>query len=77
MKYISLQDLLDYGKELRFQSEEQMAKVYDRMPGIEIVRCKYCIHYRVDDVDGCRYCHIDGRTLEAEDFCSWGERKEE
>ena len=42
MKYISVQDLLDHGKELRFQSAEQMAKVYDELPGITIIHCKDC-----------------------------------
>lgn len=44
MKYISIQTLLDHGKELRFQSAEQMAEVYERMPSMEIVKCKDCKH---------------------------------
>ena len=43
MKYISLQDLIDHGKELRFQSAEQMAKVYEEISGIEIIHCKDCV----------------------------------
>ena len=42
MKYISLQTLLDHGKELRFQSADQMAKVYDELPSITIIHCKDC-----------------------------------
>lgn len=64
MKYISIQDLLDYGKELRFQSEEQMKAVYDRMPGIEIVRCKDCSRWCI--------CHHSDDW-----FCADGERRED
>lgn len=47
MKYIAIQTLKDYGKELRFLSEKQMAEVYDRMPGIEIPET----HGRLIDAD--------------------------
>ena len=48
-----------------------------KLEPVQIVRCKDCTHYRVDDTDGCRYCHIDGRTIEGDDYCSWAERKEQ
>lgn len=50
-------------------------KKLDKLQPIKIVRCKDCTHYRVDDTDGCRYCYIDGRTIECDDYCSWAERK--
>ena len=61
MKYISIQDLLDHGKELRFQSAEQMAKVYEELPSIEIVRCKNCSRWCI--------CHHSDDW-----FCADGER---
>lgn len=80
MKYISLQDLIDYGKELRFQSEEQMKAVYDRMFGIEIVRCKDCKHmiinkHHEDKPMICCFTKMCG-TTDADWFCADGERKE-
>ena len=68
MKYISLQDLIDYGKELRFQSADQMKVVYDRMPGIEIVRCKDCKHFNDGD------CEELPKLVSEDDFCSFAER---
>ncbi len=62
MKYISIQDLLDYGKELRFQSEEQMKAVYDRMPATEIVRCK-----------DCKLWDKDTLVHQSNDFREWDE----
>ena len=78
MKYISLQDLIDYGKELRFQSADQMKAVYDRMPGIEIVRCKDCKHNYLDGIQ-VRFnrCELNHSKVHADDwFCADGERKE-
>lgn len=75
MKYISLQDLIDYGKELRFQSEEQMAKVYEELPSIEIVRCKDCRH-RSPRNGG--HCEIWDWYISNDAFyCGCGERKED
>lgn len=72
MKYISLQDLIDYGKELRFQSADQMKAVYDRMPGIEIVRCKNCRHGAFDAWVKTYWCK--GKQHSADWFCADAER---
>lgn len=51
------------------------------MPTIDavpVVRCKDCDHwYQVQMPDGNSvFCVIDNRITSADDFCSWGERKE-
>lgn len=57
MKYISIQDLIDHGKELRFQSAEQMAKVYEQLPSTEIIRCKDCRWWEKKEYAHYGYCH--------------------
>lgn len=34
-KLIRMSDLMEYGKELRFQSEDAMIDIYERMPCVE------------------------------------------
>ena len=77
MKYISLQTLIDHGKELRFQSADQMAKVYEQLSSTEIVRCKDCKHRDPEDKK-CDCGHDIMWQLPREDnwFCADGERKE-
>ena len=70
MKYISIQDLIDHGKELRFQSAEQMAKVYDELPGIEIIHCKDCKHGAFDEWVKTYWCK--GKQHSADGFCADG-----
>ena len=70
MKYISIQDLLDYGKELRFQSAEQMAKVYDELPSITIIHCKDCKHGAFDAWVKTYWCK--GKQHLADWFCADG-----
>ena len=91
MKYISIQDLIGYGKELRFQLEEQMAKVYEELPSTEIIRCKNCKwwerKYPGSSYGYCHACkhnsysghweiHIT-RTYNEDFFCADGDPKEE
>ena len=81
MKYISLQDLIDYGKKLRFQSEEQMAKVYEELPSIEIVRCKDCKHMIINKHHEnkpmiCCFTKMCG-TTDADWFCADAKRRED
>lgn len=41
---------------------------------VTVVRCKECVNY------SSRYsgwhCYLDGRQTQENDFCSWGERRE-
>ena len=80
MKYISMQTLIDYGKNLRFQSADQMAKVYEQIPGIELGRCEDCDNWHDGNIDSDCYWDNEYHTDNPgpDDFCSrWVERKEE
>ena len=77
MKYISMQTLIDYGKNLRFQSADQMAKVYEQMPGIEIVGCNDCKYSHEDTWMGKIWCkrYTDSHETSKDGFCSKGKRR--
>lgn len=45
------------------------------MPTIEIVRCKDCKHFYADAECG-QACELTEMRVEAEDYCSYGEREE-
>lgn len=91
MKYISLQDLVDHGNELRFQSAEQMAKVYEELPSITIIHCRDCKWWDKKDENGTYgYCHAIKhshysrrweinihRTYEEDFFCADAELRTE
>ena len=70
-------DALEYDTEWSeyhdgFTAYSQMA--IDTAPTIDIVRCKECKRYEEDSVGW--YCDRYKRTMQADDFCSYGERKE-
>ena len=46
-------------------------------PSIDIVRCKECKHYDDEDYgEPTRYCTWHESVVGADDFCSYGERRE-
>ena len=55
--------------------------ILNDVPSIEIVRCKYCEHYRKDqpcysnDENTYFFCLKLGRYMEEDDFCSYGRRQ--
>ena len=73
-KLIAMSTLIEWGKELRFQSEQQMQAVYERMPGIEIVRCKDCQYKYIDGTYvqfNC--CEKNHNVVQSDDwFCADG-----
>ena len=48
--------------------------ICENEPSIDIVRCKECKRYEEDSVGW--YCDRYKRTMQADDFCSYGERRE-
>lgn len=42
----------------------------------EIVRCRDCIRYSLDDY-GNTWCAYVASAVQPDDFCSWGERRED
>ena len=70
---------------LKIPSEEMIAKmIIDNAPSIDIVRCKECkywerLNYEAPKEGWCddRIPYSDGRWVDADDFCSYGEREGE
>ena len=88
-KYINEEELLDnigilyeYHKEqmnfVAYSTIEDVCQIIDDMPSedvVEVIRCKHCQYWTGKDYDGC--CIKNGlATRYANDFCSYGERKE-
>lgn len=45
---------------------------------IEVVRCKYCVHYEADIIcEGVGYCNEHQKGMRENNFCSYGERRKE
>ena len=50
----------------------------DSAPSIDIVRCGECKYYDDEDYgEPTRYCTLHESAVEADDFCSYGEREGE
>lgn len=44
----------------------------------EVVRCSECKHYEADIIcKGVGYCNEHQKSMRADDFCSYGERRKE
>lgn len=43
----------------------------------EIVRCGACKHYKTEFCAICNYCDVKNDCLKDDDFCSYGERKDD
>ena len=57
------------------KAEPNLAYLIDRIPAVdavEVVRCKDCKYGR--KMITCFFCAMTGTTMEADDFCSYGER---
>ena len=44
---------------------------------VEVVRCKDCKKYQPETKDWIAHCTFTGIQTNTDDFCSYGERKEE
>ena len=61
-----------------FQDSERMylESVARHTPSIDLVRCKECKHWRNTDAEKIPTASIACGNMHADDFCSYGERKE-
>ena len=57
--------------------QEYVCERIDEAPSIEIVRCRECKRHGASLNDGCVYCTQLMWTMNADDFCSYGEREGE
>ena len=44
---------------------------------VEVVRCKECKYHEDTSITECEHCHLIGKTVWYNDFCSYGELKED
>ncbi len=58
--------------------EQEVEKIVDAMPSIDIVRCKECKHRYRSGYRGDEYwvCDFMDAKIKDDDFCSYGERRE-
>lgn len=61
-----------------FQDSERMylESIARHTPSIDLVRCKECKHWRNTDAEKIPTASIACGNMHADDFCSYGERKE-
>lgn len=43
---------------------------------VEVVRCRDCKSYCPESITVMKYCVLTGVSVDANDFCSYGERKD-
>lgn len=80
-EYIDKQALIDGMVKVdgRKWSTKTLGEVLDAIGSIEIVRCKDCKHSRPSNLFNISWaeCNFHGRLVVKDDFCSWGERRED
>lgn len=54
---------------------DAIIEIYDA-PSIDIVRCKECRHWNALDISRPSPCSVGLEDAKADDFCSYGQRKE-
>lgn len=54
------------------QLREELRKKPDL---VEVVRCRDCVRYSLDDY-GNTWCAYVSSAVQPDDFCAWGERRE-
>lgn len=63
------------------KTAESVVRSMPKADVVEVVRCKYCIHkgWVQEPCHGrsIAYCHIHEICIREDDFCSYGERKEQ
>lgn len=82
MRLIDANELIAEYDRVHIGEPGKARKLMEEAPtvdAVEVVRCKDCIH---DNMTTCPLCWIENHTMEfinhnAEDFCSYGERKNE
>ena len=79
-RYIDVSDLNipsdenDYDELVAFA--DKVAEMIADAPSIDIVRCKECKHWRNTDAEKIPTASIACGNMHADDFCSYGERRE-
>ena len=73
---LSYKELFEHEAEIQERVKMYVQKWLEQVPSadvVEVVRCKDCIHY---DEHTRWQCDKFGQSVNADDYCSYGERKE-
>ena len=83
-KLISANDVLKYtvlAGEIRNQYMEVVPAYFVReapaVDAVEVVRCKDCMMFCPQSGPIAQHCFVTGNVVSDDDFCSFGERREE
>lgn len=67
-----------WGKEWDKALALQMVRDAPTIDAVEVVRCRDCKHWdNEDDAQRCSYTHNGLHWAKPDDFCSYGERREQ
>lgn len=83
-KLISANDVLKYtvlAGEIRNQYMEVVPAYFVReapaVDAVEVIRCKDCMMFCSQSGPIAQHCFVTGNVVSDDDFCSFGERREE
>lgn len=82
MKYVDADEIVSiYEKIVGTNNATLLKSVVEQAPKITIVRCSECEHYndhsiRIVNGDNRGVCRVSDRIVNANNFCSWGEEKD-
>ena len=48
---------------------------FPTVDAVEVVRCQDCKHHDDTSISEYKHCFVNNRTVQSDDFCSFGERK--
>ena len=79
--YKVLTDYSHHKKEIQHQAFKEAIGRVPSIDAVEVVRCKDCVNCSECITDDGMYIYIrclrNGATIYEDDFCSWGERRED
>lgn len=84
-EYIERQKVIDITAEMGALETQRRVQEIPAADVVEVVRCKDCAHVNVEVRDYAMYlpkqcelyCELDELPVKPDDFCSYGERKED
>ena len=72
-----IKELEAENKQLRRERDQAMEELHRNTDAVPVVRCKDCVYKASAEViDGFLICPASGMEICDDDFCSYGERKE-
>ena len=72
-----IKELEDENKQLRRERDQAGEELHRNTDAVPVVRCKDCVYKASAEViDGFLICPASGMEICDDDFCSYGERKE-